>query len=78
MPPTLGHWLIIWACTKMKDTILDLKELKDLYRSQLGTETVPRFKAGGRALGRSGVEAPHSMRGLEHLRWAEHFNRRDF
>lgn len=32
----------------MKDTILDLKELTDLYRGQLGTETVPRFKAGGK------------------------------
>lgn len=62
----------------MKDTILDLKELKDLYRGQLGTERVPRFKAGGRASGRSGVEAPYNMRGLEHLRWAENFNRRDF
>lgn len=62
----------------MKDTIRDLKELKDLYRSQLGTESVPRFKAEGRALGRSGVEAPHSMKGLEHSRWAKNFNRRDF
>lgn len=57
----------------MKDTILDLKELTDLYRGQLGTETVPRFKEGGKALGRSCVEAPYIMRGLEHLRWAKNF-----
>ena len=62
-----GTWLIPWECTKIKDSILDLKELKNLHKSQLGTETVARFKAGGRALGRSDVEAPHNLRNLGHL-----------
>lgn len=73
-----GTWLITWECTKIKDTILDLKELKNLHKSQLGTETVPRFKAGGRALGRSDVEAPHNMRTLGHLVWARNFKRSAF
>lgn len=58
--------------------LLDLKELKNLQKSQLGTETVPSFKAGERALGRSGVEASHNMRTYRVLRMGQKFKKKRF
>lgn len=44
--------------------ILDPKELKNLHKDQLGTETEPRFRGRWESIASSGGETPHNMRDL--------------